>query len=270
MKNLLLTNIRVNLKFFRRNRILIVVSVFMGIIFLISMIPSLFFITRAEHMDLVKRVFSTFSEFLTLIVGIMGMLYIHHHTSNRNLKMVFTKPCTPEVWLLSGIASAMLISSFLYLLSFIICSIFFAVWSIPLYHGLFLVALNEFFQSMIVFTYISFLTLLMHPVIVILFIIIFQEGFFYSLKVILAGGIKALNEGAGAAFLKAMKFIVDILYFIVPTFSPYHAKLSDFYSSLRVDLNALKYLSLSFGYTATAVALFYFLSLHLIKKKRLI
>jgi len=153
---------------------------------------------------------------------------------------------------------------------FFLCSLLFAVWGIPYQWGIFYVVLNDFLKAIILLSYISFLSVVFHPVVAVLFTLIFHEGTFYFFKMILAGGIKALGESSAVPFLKALKGLADFIYMVLPTFDPYSEQTAKIYSSLRLSDAGLQYILYTCGYALTSAAFFYFLSVYFLKKKRLI
>jgi hypothetical protein len=264
----LMNNLRINFKFYRRNRLLLVVVILMVVVLGLSAIPALFFLTKTKYLVIIKMIFSQFSTFTTIITATLGLLFISHHIGNRTTKMVFTKPCPPEIWLLSGLLSASFVSLILYACIFSICSIFFFVWDVPFQLGIFYITINDFLQAIIILSYITFLTILFHPVIAVLIVLIFQEGTFYYFKLLLMSGIKTAGEGSLSLSLKFAKWIVDTIYMVIPTYEPFSEKMSSVYSSLRISMDDWKYLFLAFAYVVVVSSFLYLLSLYFLKKKR--
>jgi len=264
----LAANIGVNFKFYRRNRLLLVASIFIIGVLGLSTIPALLFLSKTKHLELINIIFSELSSFTTIITAALGLLFISYHIRNRTTKMVFTKPCSPDVWLLSSLVSASIVSLVLFAGIFSICSILFLVWKIPFQWGIIYVTVNDFLHVTIILSYITFLAVLFHPVIAVLFIFIFHDSTFYSLKLLLAGGIKASNDGPLSLALKIAKWFVAFIYMIIPTSKPFSEKMSVIYSSLRISAENWQYLFLAFIYTLVVTTLFYLLSLYFLKKKQ--
>jgi hypothetical protein len=268
MYSQILTNIKVNLKFYRRNRLILVSSLFIFMVLGIFTLPSIFFLTKTKHLEIIKTIFSELSTFTTIITAGLGLLFISHHLSNRSIKMVFTRPCTPETWLLSSLLSALIVSLMLYTCSFFISSILFFVWHIPFQWGLLYIALNNFFKATIILSYITFLSIVLHPVLAVIIIIIFDESLFYYIKLLLISGIK--TGGIKVVYLKPLKAIVDIIYLILPTTEPFEQELSRVYMSLRISDANWTYLFIDLLYTITIFVFFFLLSSYLMRKKRYI
>jgi hypothetical protein len=263
----ILTNIRINLKFYRRNRLLLISSILIMGVLGLSIIPAFFFLTKTKHLEIIRIIFAQLSSFTTIITAALGLLLISHHIGNRTTKMVFTKPCPPEIWLLSNFLSASLVSFTLSIGIFFICSILCLGWGIPFQWGILYITFNEFLQAVVVLSYITFLTVLFHPVIAVLFIFLFSDGVFYSLKLLLAGGVKASSGGSFSIGLKMAKLFVDVIYMILPNGKPFFERMSPVYSSLRVSAESWGYLLLAFAYTVLVASLLYLLSAYFLKKR---
>ncbi len=268
MKSLLRANIGLNLIFYRRNKLLFVVSVFIIVVLMFSSLPVFLNISGTGNLRIVILLFSKFSKFAMIITAGLGLLFVSHHVGNRSLKMVFTKPCSPEAWFLSSYLSASLISAVLYAGIIFLCSILFLSWDIPFQWGLLFVAAKDFCRTIILLSYITFFAVIMHPVIALLTVFIFRDGMLYAGKIILAGGIKVLGENSAAPFLKFSKMVVDGFYMIVPAFDPYAEETSIIYTSFRIPDGGWTYLFLTLVYTIVVSALFYFLSVYFLKNKR--
>ncbi|MBI5640073.1 MAG: hypothetical protein HZA17_06600 [Nitrospirae bacterium] len=266
----IVTNIKVNLIFYRRNRLVFVASLFIIFMLVLSSIPGLLFMTKSKHVEIIRLVFVELSRFATILTAGLGLLFMSHHIRSRSIKMVFTKPCLPETWLLSGFLSGAIVCFSLYIIIFLLTSSLFFIWDVPFQWGIFYMTVNEFLQALIVFSYMTFLAVIFHPVAAVFFAFLFQEGVLYYGKIVLSSGIKAYNAGILTSVLQFLKVIVDIAYLVLPSFKPFSAEMSKVYSSLRLTDAEWDYLFLAFGYTFFISALFYLLSDYFLKKKRLI
>lgn len=260
-------NIVVNFKFYKRNKLVLTAAIFIFLGLGLSFIPSMFFLTKTQHLAIVTSLFSQLSTFSTLITAALGLLLISQHLRNRSTKMIFTKPCSPEIWLLSSFLSASAVCLALYLGILFICSTLFVVWNIPFQWGIAYVAINDFIQAIILLSYITFLAVVFHPVSSVLFLLVFQDSTFYFLKMILMSKIKELGEHV-SPWLRISEGFIDSIYMTVPTLSPYSSETSSIYSSLRVSNGNWKYLFLALAYTLVISTLFYLLAVYFLKKKR--
>lgn len=264
----LIANIKTNLKFYIRNRLILAASIFIILILGMSTIPSIIFFSMTKHLEIVRTILSQLNSFATIVTAGLGLLLIYHHISSRSTKMVFTKPCLPDVWLLSSLFSASVVSFILFSGILLICSTLFLIWNIPFQGGIIYITINEFLQAIILLSYISFLSIILHPVLVVLIILIFSEGTFYYLKVFLINGLKAGGDDNYIFFLKALKGIVDVIYILFPSFSLFSEETAKIYSSLRLSDARWEYLLLTLVYTLLISSFFYFLSVYFLKRKR--
>ncbi len=99
-------------------------------------------------------------------------------------------------------------------------------------------------------------------------LLVLREELFYWLKVMLAGDIKALGNNLLAMLLVPVKIIVDALYMLWPTFSPYEGKMERLSNSLRGSDADWTYLLLAVTYLGRAHGDVYFLTGYELKKKR--
>ncbi len=267
MTALLRANILTNLTFYRRNRLIIAAMIFIVLLMGLTAIPGLLFTSKTQHLELVKNVLHLMTSFATIVTAGLGLMLVSQHIRDRSVKMIFTKPCLPEVWLLSSFLSAGLVAAVLFAGSLLIASLLFLIWGIPFQAGIVYIILNGFFQAVSLMAFATFLSVALHPVLALFVLLVFQEGLFYYLKIFLAGGIKATG-GTVAPLLKLIKMLVDGLYMLWPTFSPFETKMTQLASTLRGSDADWTYLGLAIMYAVLLTALFYFLTDYVLKKKR--
>ena len=264
----ILANIRTNLIFYRRNRLLIAVVVFLVMVLGLTTLSSFFFESNTQRLEQLRQLFTTVNRFSLVLTAGLGFVLISQHIRDRSIKMVFTKPCLPETWLLSSYLSAALVAFVLYVGSFLMVSALSLIWKVPYPSGIFFISVNQFFQTVSFMAYATFLSAILHPVLAATVLLVFREGFFYTLKIILASGIKAAGAKPFVPFLKFVKLFLDAAYLALPTFNPYAEKTAPVYSSLRGSDANWNYLFPAVAYALTVSALFYFLTVYALKKKR--
>ncbi|MDA8100849.1 MAG: hypothetical protein M0042_14630 [Nitrospiraceae bacterium] len=261
-------NIETNMLFYRRNRLLVAAALFIVLVMCLTSIPAIVFTSKSQHLDLIKVVLNMVTSFGTIVTVGLGLMLVSQHIRDRSVKMIFTKPCLPEVWLLGSFLSAGLVAAVLFAGGLLIASVLFMVWSIPFQSGVLFIVVNEYFQAMSLMAFATFLSVVFHPVMALFVLLVLREGMFYWLKVMLAGGIKALGESGLAVLLKVVKFFVDAVYMIWPTFAPYSEKMMKLGNSLRGADADWMYLGLAAMYSIVLTAAFYFLTGYVLKKKR--
>ncbi len=261
-------NIATNLVFYRRNRLIVAAVIFIVVIMGLTTIPAVIFTSRSQHLEQIKIVMKLVTTFAMVVTAGLGLMLVSQHIRDRSVKMVFTKPCLPEIWLLSSFLSAGLVAAVLFAIALLVTSLLSVVWSIPFQSGIVYILLNDYFQAMSLMAFATFLSVVFHPVLALFVLFVLQEGLFYWLKVILAGGIKMAGESTIAPLLKFIKAIVDALYMLWPTFSPYGTKMEQISKTLRGSDADWTYLALAIVYAVVLTAMFYFLTGYVLKKKR--
>jgi hypothetical protein len=259
-------NVAVQLKFYRRNRLLLVIGLLFLLLFAVSVALSLTFGSTTGRFEIVRSVVSQLSGFSLAFLGGLALFSISSHLRNRSLKMVLTKPCPPEVWLGSVYLSAILIAVALYAaiagLSTLLC----LAWKIPVQTGFFFVAAQGLLGSLVVLFYLGFLSTLMHPVMAVLVALLLNESTFYGLRFAL---LTAMRTTGGNLLLPVLEKATYLLYMVLPIFEPFAEKTEAVQSSLRATGADWRVLLEAAGYTLAAAGLFYCLSLLFLKRKNL-
>jgi ABC-type transport system involved in multi-copper enzyme maturation permease subunit len=207
--------------------------------------------------------------FVAIITPILGVFTISHHIRNRSIKMVITKPCLPETWLLSSLLSPVIVCAILHIVIFLISASLFMIWGIPFQWGLLYISLDSFFKATIWLSYLIFLGSIFHPVVAILFALIIHEGTFYVLIIWIMAGIELVEAPVHETLLQYLKPIFYLIYMILPT-EPFSDKALSISTSLRPALSDLKYLFFTSAYTLVITSFFYLLAAYFLKKKRFI
>jgi len=269
VKEALIGNLKANLKFFKRNRLLLALLVLLIFIPALFSIPGFLMNSTGNRLKSVMFLYSEMSRFAWMIGAGSVLFFISHHLRNRSLKLVFTKPFTPEMWLLAGLGTSAALTLLVFLAVILICEILFLLWNISFQWGLLYMAFYDYSSSVMLIFYMGFLAVIFHPAMAVLFALIFQEGTFLFLK----GVLKAAGGDAGglsALLVKGIKAVVDLVYFVMPTFTPFEEHASKVHGSLRLEPGSFKYLLLSVNYAVVVSAAFFLLSAIFLKRKRLI
>jgi hypothetical protein len=270
MTRQLWANIKTNLVYYRRNKLLVLIALFFLFIWALTSLPSLFFYSSHQKFQIIQMILQTSSGFIGVFMAAMGVLTVFHHLNGRSYKMVVTKPCLPEVWLLGNFLSAMLVSAVLYLLLLPLTVVLFLVWGIPFQGGVAFVLLDGLFRSAILYSALACLSVLIHPFLAVLAVLMFNEGTFYWLTFWMAAGAKAAKSLQSKMAFTATQYILYGIYLLLPSFAPYAEKTQKIYSSLKLTFFDLRYLGLNFLYTLLVCALFFIVSDVALRRKRLI
>jgi len=265
MGELLRANTLTHLTYFRRSRLLLAFGLVFLLLASLGLLPAIFANSRVASFDSLKEIFATFNQFLIFFAAGLGLLVMSSHLSNRSLKMVFTKPCRPPLWLASAFLASALVS--LLLTGFVL---FFAValsflWHVPVRAGLVFISLDTFLACMAMSAYFIFLATFLHPAIAVAFALIFNASLFYYLRILVHNALHAAGKGV---VLKSLEHVFQVLYLMVPMSRAFESKTGSIYSSFRVPAHDWIYLLYSLGYTLAISGLFYLLALFFLQRKR--
>src|SRR5262249_32657456 len=118
--------------------------------------------------------------FLLVFAAGLGLFIISSHLRNRSLKMVFTKPCPPSIWLASAFLTAILASLLITCIVLSSTLVLSLLWQVPVRAGLLFVALDTFVASLVLIAWLMLLATLTHPAIAVTFALIFNAALFYD------------------------------------------------------------------------------------------
>ena len=265
MGELLRVNTLTHLRYFRRSRLLLAFGLVFLLLASLGSLPAIFANSRVASFESLKDIFLTFNEFIIFFGAALGLLVMSSHLSNRSLKMVFTKPCPPPVWLGSALLASALVT--LLLTGFVLfCAVALSfLWHVPVRAGLVFISLDTFLAAVGLAAYFIFLATIVHPAIAVAFALVFNASLFYWLRIYVHDALQAAGKGV---VLKGLEHLFHFLYLMVPMTRAFESKTRAIYSSFRVPAHHWVYLLYSFGYTLALSALFYLLALFFLQRKR--
>jgi ABC-type transport system involved in multi-copper enzyme maturation permease subunit len=265
MAEMLRANVLANFAYYRRSRLLLAFMFAFLLLTGLSSLPPLFTDSGVQSFNALHQVFSNLNGFLLFLAGGLGLFIISSHLRSRSLKMVFTKPCSPALWLMSAILSAVAVSLLLngvVLGSAVVLSL---GWHVPVRAGLAFVSMDTFVASIGIIAYLMLLSTLVHPAIAVTFALIFNADLFYSAQMWTHAVILSGNSSTA---LRVLERLFHYLYLLLPMVHPFDKKTESIYSSLRVAHGEWKYLLYSLGYALALSAFCYFLALFALQRKR--
>lgn len=265
MVELLKANLLAHFAYYRRSRLLLAFVLVFLLLTGLSSLPALFAHSGVQSFYSLREIFSSLNGFLLFLAGGLGLFIISSHLRSRSLKMVFTKPCSPAVWLLSAFMAAVAVCL---LLNTIVLASAVALslgWHLPVRAGLVFVSLNTFIASVGIIAYLMLLTMLVHPAVAVAFALIFNADLFYDAQLWAQATIRS---GSSSWFLRVIERLFHYLYLLLPMVYPFGKKTESIYSSLRVLHGEWAYLLYSFGYALALSAFFYFLALFALQRRR--
>ena len=265
MAELLKANILAHFAYYRRSRLLLAFLLVSLLLTGLSSLPALFAHSGVQSFYSLKEIFSVLNGFLLFLAGGLGLFIISSHLRNRSLKMVFTKPCSPALWLMSAFMAAVAISVLLnaiVLASAVVLSLF---WHLPIRAGLVFVSVNTLIASVELISYLMLLTMLVHPAVAVALALIFNADLFYSAQLWAQATIRS---GSSGWFLRFLERLFHYVYLLLPMLFPFDKKTENIYSSLRVLHGEWAYLLYSLGYVLVLSAFFYCLTLFVLQRRR--
>jgi len=267
MKELLKVNLRAHFIYFRRSRLLLAFALVFLLLTLLSALPIVFSPSRAAAFTGAKQIFSTLNMFLIAFSAGLGLFLISSHLRDRNLKMVFTKPCPPTLWLASTYVSAIGVSLLLNVTILACALVMSLLGHTKVQAGLAFVSFDTFAASVGMIAYLMFLAMVMHPVIAVVFVLIFNPSTFYNLQL----WVQAVQSaGRKSTILQVFERLFHYCYMVLPMVHPFSRQTQAIHDSLRVAPAEWPYALYSLGYALSLTALSYCLSLFFLQRKKLI
>jgi hypothetical protein len=267
MLDQLLLNTRVHLRFYARNRLLLAFAIVLSGVFGLTMIPMVMMDTSANRFSLLQSITGQLGTFSMIFTASLGLFALSSHLRNRNVKMVLTKPCRPETWLASIFLSALLVGLALHGLIAVAGMGLSLFWSIPLQPGLAFVAIDGFLRSVILFSFVTMLTMAFHPVVAVLVVSVVNEETFYGLKYLIASAGAANGSGP---WLTLASVLCDGVYMLLPMVQPLGDRTEGVYRSWRATGGDWLTLGGGCGYALLVTLFLYLLSLYLLRRKDLV
>ena len=263
----LLLNTRVHLRFYARNRLLLAFGLVMLLFFGLTLVPMLMFETSSDRFNMLRMITVQMSGYALVFTASLGLFAISSHLRNRNVKMVLTKPCLPEIWLGSIFLSASLVAVLIYAIVTLAVAAIGWLWGIPWQWGFVFVALDGACRALIQMAFLTCLGTAFHPVVAVLIAMFFNEGIFYQLKYLLAGAIAA--DGS-KPWLLAASVVCDAFYMVMPMAEPLSNRTESVYNSLRAGVGDWLNLVGVVGYSLLLCAFLFLVSDYVLRRRSLI
>lgn len=256
----LAANLATNLRYYRRNRLLVAGAFTLLVLLGLFAIPTAIYSTAGQRFRMVGSLLQSFDLFTVLLIGVLGLVAVPAHLRSRSYELVVTRACPPETWLLSHYASAGLVAAGLCLTGFVLGGVMFLALDIPFQWGLAYLAVYTFCKAMILFSYLTFLAILLHPALAALVALLLQEGTFWTLLLWVGSGTSVTQSKAFLAFLSALEPVLRLAYAVVPTYAPYSSAAQRITATFRIEAGDLTHLGVAALYSAVLGLLLYLLT----------
>jgi hypothetical protein len=258
-----------NWAFYLRNKLLLLIVAALILVWGLSTFPSIFMISIRQKFEIIVSLMLQTTWFINILVSALGMLNLSYNLNQRCYKMVVTKPCRPETWLLANYLSAMTIAVILHALLFASCSLLFLIWEIPYQWGLLYIAFDGLARAAILFSILTMLSALIHPFIAILFMLVLNERTFYMFVLWLSASIKNATVPFQRLLLIIQKYVLYVIYIALPSYTPLSDKTDKIYQSLKVNIADLRYLAGILVYSLIISGMCYFITDISLRRRRL-
>jgi hypothetical protein len=267
MRDLLLLNVRAHLRFFARNRLLLAFGVVLAVMMGLSTIPMFLFETSANRFSALQTLVAQANNTALIFTASLGLFAVSSHLRSRNLKMVLTKPCPPSVWLASVFLAALLVGVALHGVVALSGTALSLAWDIPLQPGLAFVSVDSLLQATIWLSVLTTLTVVVHPVLAVLFALLVSDSTFYGLEYMIESSVATSGPSSG---LTVAGVVVGSFYTLLPMTAPFGERMEDVHGSWRVAGGDWLVLGGAVGYASLLTVFLYLLSLYLLRRRALV
>lgn len=262
---LLKANMLAHFAYYRRSRLLQAFLLVFLLMTGMNSLPPLFYDSGVENFNTLQATYASLNWFLLFFAGGLSLFIISSHLRNRSLKMVFTKPCSPALWLGSTFLSAITVSLLLNVVIFASAMSLSLIWHLPVRTALLFISLDTFIASVAIIAYLMLLTTLVHPAIAATLALIFNASLFYDAQFWAESVVRSGNPNL---FLRVLDRLFQVLYLLAPMVHAFDNKTEGIYTSLRVAHGDWKYILYSLGYTSVLSVFCYLLALFALLRKQ--
>lgn len=267
MTELIQANLRADFAYYRRSRLLLAFMLVFLLLTSLSSLPAFFSDSGVQSFNALQEIVSNLDMCLILLSGGVALFVISSHLRNRSLKMVFTKPCKPSVWLASAFLSAALVALLLHLVVLLSAVGLSYWWHVPVRPGLVFILTDNLIASIGVIAYLTLLASIAHPAVAATFALVFNSDMFYGVHEWTQG---ALWSGHAGSFMRILDKIVDFFYLALPMVRAFGRETETIYQSYRVTHGDWKYLAYALGYVTILSAFCYFTALFALQHRKYI
>ncbi len=265
MTEILKANLLANFAFFRRSRLLYAFAIVFFLLTALTSIPALFVKSNIRNFDTLQSIAEILAFFLFLFSAGLGLFVMTSHLRTRSLKMVFTKPCSPALWLFSAFLSAVLLSLALHAVVLFAVILIAWWWHLAVISGLVFLFANFFGYSVGIIAYLMLLGSIVHPAIAVVVAVLFNADIFYSIWTSTLA-MSIYNKSSHA--LRALEHLFHFLYLALPISFPFSAKVANSIQTLRVIHGEWRYPAYTLGYSLALSAFCYCLALFALQRRK--
>jgi hypothetical protein len=255
-----------HLRFYRRNRLLLILVLLTAGAMTLPLIPAMME-SRGGRFDLLKTMANQLDWLVWISAAGLGLFATSSHLRDRSAKLIFTRPGRPEVWLLSIFVSAFLVALAAQTAAAIVTLVLSLVWDVPYQIGFLYLTLDTLAQTAIISALLTMLGVSMHPVVAVLFVVFFNERTLYGVEFMLNLSQESYKNSWWPA---PLRWTVHGVRCVMPSLGPFSDKMSTVHTSLHVTLQDWQYLAAAGGYALLVSAFLYFLSAWSLRRRSLV
>lgn len=269
MLNTLAINIKNNFLLYRRSKLLIILGIILFVFYGLTSLPMLIAVSFTAKVSGISSILARLHNFSSLFLAVVLLVGLYYPIKNRCLKMIITKPCPPETWLLSNYISSILIALVINILIFIIACLFFLIWDLGFQLSLVYIFFDQFLRLVIMLSYLTFLMMVFGTWGAVIFGLFLTDSFFFYITNLFL----ALYNSATSGAVKTMNLVIHkIFYFIytvIPMADPFSKETNLIYRNFKIELSDWEYILYTLIYTIFIAGFFYLVNSFLLKRKRL-
>ncbi|MFI5077383.1 MAG: hypothetical protein ACHQRO_08575 [Vicinamibacteria bacterium] len=246
-----------HLRFYRRSRIVLGVGLAILGLWSLTLLPLFFGGSNAGRFNQLRGVAQQLTTLGWLLSAALGLYVTSTHLRNRSLQVILTRPGSPQLWLASVFASALIVAAAMQAIGAVVTLVLSLAWGVPYQIGFFYLAVNAVFQAAIVIAVLTTLGAVLHPVVAFLVFVLFNENTFESLR-FGAELMKAQNHGGWLVDIG--RPLVIAIHTVLPMQYPFEAQTTGVVQSMRVTGTDWGYLLATAAYSLAVIAVCFLLA----------
>jgi hypothetical protein len=257
MRERLWLHVGSHLRLFRRSRIVLAVGLVIVGFWALGVLPFLFNGTAGNRFNLLKQVSAQLATLGWVLSAGLGLFVTSTHLRNKSLQVILTRPGSPQIWLASVFLAALLVAAATQFAGALITFALSLIWDVPYQVGFLYLAIDSVFEAAIIIAVLTTLGAVVHPVVALLAVVLFNEGTFAALRF----GLSMMTaQNHGGAFVAAVKAVVVAIHEALPMLDPFATQTGDVAQSLRVSGRAWGFLAATAAYSLAVTTICFLVS----------
>jgi hypothetical protein len=257
MRERFLFHVGSHLRLFLRSRIVLGVGLVILGIWALGLLPMLFGASNTSRFNQLGFLANRIALLGWLLSAALGLFVTSTHLRNRSLQMVLTRPGSPQLWLASVFAAALIVATALQAIGVLVTLGLSLAWGVPYQIGFLYVAIEAVFQAAIVIAMLTTLGAIVHPVVALLAVSLFNENTFLTLRF----GLELAHARGGTGWLvESMRHLAIGIHTALPMLSPFETQTGLLKQTLRAEPADWGYLAATAAYSLAVTAVCFLLA----------